>query len=221
MKILDKQGRKLPYVIRRKPIKNTYFRVKSDHVLVTTNSLVSEKRIITYLDQRFDALYRKLSQQPEHEPDDVIILWGERHTLFFLEKPTFRYVKEDRQVIVHGKRENSATLKKAIYAKELEHRLNMLDQDIRQTLVRHDIPLKPIKIKYLKSKFGSYHKRRQEITLNSVLARLKPVYLLYVVYHEYAHAVIFNHSPAFYQLLGRLMPDHKVWQKDLKHIAIP
>ncbi|TVP85248.1 MAG: DUF45 domain-containing protein [Acholeplasmataceae bacterium] len=221
MNMLDKQGQTLPYVIQRKPIKNTYFRIKSDHVLVTTNRFMPEKQIIAYLRQRFDALYHKLNQQPGHEPDDVITLWGERHGLSFVDQPVFRYVIADRQVIVHGRREDSDALKKAIYAKELEKRLNMLDADIRQTLDRHDIPTRAVKIKYLKSKFGSYHKRKQEITLNSYLARLKPVYLLYVVYHEYAHAVIFNHSPAFYTLLGRLMPDYKVWQKDLKLVAIP
>jgi predicted metal-dependent hydrolase len=41
-----------------------------------------------------------------------------------------------------------------------------------------------------------------------------------VIYHEYAHAIVFNHSKDFYNLLGEFMPNHRLYQKDLKRIAI-
>ena len=91
---------------------------------------------------------------------------------------------------------------------------------IEETISRKGLSILPVKLKYLKSKFGSYHRKNNEITLNTFLARLDKIFLVYVIYHEYAHALVFNHSKDFYHLLSEFMPNHKVYQKDLKKIAI-
>jgi len=103
---------------------------------------------------------------------------------------------------------------------ELEKKIALIKPEFEAIIARKGLRLIPIKLKYLKSKFGSYHRKNKEITLNTFLARLNPIYLSYVIYHEYAHAIVFNHSKDFYNLLGEFMPNHRVYQKDLKKIAI-
>ena len=98
--------------------------------------------------------------------------------------------------------------------------VDKLSSKVKEVIGTVGLSLLPTKIKYLRSKFGSYHKKNHEITLNSFLARLNPIYLEYVIYHEYAHVLIFNHSKDFYNLLDKLMPYHRLYQKDLKKIAI-
>jgi predicted metal-dependent hydrolase len=72
----------------------------------------------------------------------------------------------------------------------------------------------------MKSKFGSYHRKNHEITINTILAKLDQSYLFYVLNHEYAHTKVFNHQKAFYHLLEEMHPNCKQIQKDLKKIAI-
>ena len=110
--------------------------------------------------------------------------------------------------------------KKRIYFAEMEKILPLLHQKIDPKLMHLGLSPLPIKLKNLKSKFGSYHIRKREITLNIFLSTLDPIYLEYVLYHEYAHVIEFNHSKAFYHVLDQLMPNHHVYQKDLKKIAI-
>ena len=43
----------------------------------------------------------------------------------------------------------------------------------------------------------------------------------YVILHELCHTKVMNHSKAFYDLVGRFMPDYKERQKKLKEIKIP
>ena len=43
-----------------------------------------------------------------------------------------------------------------------------------------------------------------------------PQALDYVVIHELCHLYEFNHSPRFWALVERQMPDYEVWKKWLK-----
>ena len=52
------------------------------------------------------------------------------------------------------------------------------------------------------------------------LAKVDPIYLYYVLLHEYCHLIEANHSSAFYKLLDVLMENHKVIQKDLRKYVI-
>lgn len=41
----------------------------------------------------------------------------------------------------------------------------------------------------------------------------------YVIYHEFAHSVHFNHSPKFWKLVEELCPDYKALKKKLKEYS--
>ena len=74
-------------------------------------------------------------------------------------------------------------------------------------IAKLNLTLKPTKVKVLKSKFGSCQIIKKEITIN---AFLDPMYLYYVLLHEYCHLIQANHSKAFYNLLDQVMPMHKI-----------
>ncbi|NLB85347.1 MAG: M48 family metallopeptidase, partial [Acholeplasmataceae bacterium] len=57
-------------------------------------------------------------------------------------------------------------------------------------------------------------------TINLFLAKIDPSYLLYVLYHEYSHLRVPNHSKEFYLLLSKLFPNYLIIRKELKMIAI-
>lgn len=83
-----------------------------------------------------------------------------------------------------------------------------------------DVQPRAVGVRYYKSRWGSCNSRG-ELQFNWLLLMAPPEVVDYVVVHELAHLRHFNHSPAFWQLVGRVMPDyarHRAW---LKQQVIP
>lgn len=213
-----KKDQCISYIYKKKKIKHTYFRMRNGILHISSPKTMSERDIKTHILDKFDLIYQKLSLFKK-EPDNLITLWAKSYQLTML-TGKFRYFIDGDQVLVYHPKSDIELAKKRIYYIELDQKLQLMKHDIEDQLKRFNIRPLPYKLKYLKSKFGSYHKKHQEITLNTFLARLEPIKLEYVIYHEYAHHLVFNHSKAFYELLSQMMPDHRVHQKDLKSIAI-
>lgn len=218
MKTIEKDGHLLPYVLEKKKIKHTYIRLKKDHVHVTTSKLVNESRIIDLLFKKFDILYKRLNNRIKLD-DQHIRLWQKNYELSIL-KGKFSYKIEGQNVICTSHLDDVDKIRKLIYKEELIHMIKEIRPKVLSTLNKVGIHELPYKYKYLKSKFGSYHKKHQEITLNTFLATIDPIFLEYVLYHEYAHHKVFNHSKAFYQVLDNMMLNHKNIQKTLKKMEI-
>lgn len=64
-----------------------------------------------------------------------------------------------------------------------------------------------LKIRHYKSRWGSCN-RRGELQFNWLLMMAPAAVVDYVVVHELAHLRHFNHSPAFWQLVGTVLPDY-------------
>jgi predicted metal-dependent hydrolase len=67
-----------------------------------------------------------------------------------------------------------------------------------------------------RTRWGSCHTSGR-IHLNWRLVQMPPRLLDYVVAHEVAHLVEMNHSPRFWRLVGKLVPDHATCRKELRH----
>lgn len=208
----------IPYVYTKKRIKHTYFRIRQGVLYISSPKMLNDREIETFILDKFDVIYDKINGYQKESNQDIV-LWGKPYRLE-LAQGNFRYYINGDIIYAHHPRMDYEHTKKRIYLIELDQRLQLIHPSIEDHLKKFNIQPLPYKLKYLKSKFGSYHRKHQEITLNTFLARLEPIKLEYVIYHEYAHHLIFNHSKDFYQLLSQMMPDHRVHQKDLKNIAI-
>jgi len=81
-----------------------------------------------------------------------------------------------------------------------------------------DKPMPALRIRKMRARWGSCS-RRGEICLNSLLMRLSPRLIDLVIAHELCHLSHFNHGPLFYELLENAMPDWRVREADLQHLA--
>lgn len=82
-----------------------------------------------------------------------------------------------------------------------------------------DVDVPPITIRPMQKRWGSTT-RKGRITLNVDLVKLSLSCIDYVVAHELVHLKIPNHSPAYWRMLSRVMPDWKRWQERLWRIEI-
>lgn len=79
--------------------------------------------------------------------------------------------------------------------------------------------LPPIAFKALTHRWGSTTKAGR-ITFNVDVVKLPPACLDYVIAHELVHLKIPNHSPAYWRMLGRVMPDWERWRERLGRVEI-
>lgn len=73
----------------------------------------------------------------------------------------------------------------------------------------YSVPFPAVKIRNMRSIWGSCTAAGGSIRLNLQLMKADEACIEQVVLHELLHFVHPNHSPAFYELLTRLMPDWK------------
>lgn len=192
------EGKIISCIIEYKKIKNAYIRLKNDVIYVSASQRFTEDQIMNFIEEKYPIL---LSKQQKRIKTPKFFLWG----------------KEDLTHIYS--KETQSTYEKLL-KNQMEIKTNSIIEKIKPNLSKMGLNLVPIKYKKLKSKYGSCHIIKKEITLNIFLAKIDPIFLEYVIYHEYAHLLVPNHSKDFYQVLDQMMPNHKQIQKELKKIPI-
>jgi len=78
--------------------------------------------------------------------------------------------------------------------------------------------LPPIVFRALSHRWASTTRKR--ITFNPDVVKLSSGCLDYVIAHELVHLRIPNHGPAYWRMLGRVMPDWKKWRDRLAHAEV-
>ena len=73
-----------------------------------------------------------------------------------------------------------------------------------------------LKVRRMKTRWGVCVPAKRQITLSLRLAEKPREAVEYVVLHEYAHFVRADHSPAFWAVVARWMPDYKARRALLK-----
>ena len=73
-----------------------------------------------------------------------------------------------------------------------------------------------LKVRQMKTRWGVCAPARRQITLNLRLAEKPHAAVEYVVVHEYAHFIHPDHSPAFWAVVARILPDYKARRALLK-----
>lgn len=223
IKELYLNNKTLKYKIINKNNKHTYFRYKDDYLEISKSKNVSNDLVVNFLNENFNKFHNKYIDHLNSIPNNYeVILEEKSYILNIKTSKTFKYQinNETNQIDVYSNFKNIDDIKLKIYHTHLVYMINKIEKDIKIVLKKNRIKPLPIKISYYKSKFGSYHKKKKEITLNLILAKANIKYLYYVIMHEYAHTKEFNHSKNFYKVLKKLMPDYEYYDKSLKDLSI-
>ena len=66
-----------------------------------------------------------------------------------------------------------------------------------------------LKVRDMKTRWGVCAPGKCQITFAQRLAQQPPAAIVYVAVHELAHFAVPNHSPAFWAVVARVLPDYK------------
>jgi len=215
--------------IARKRIRNLHLRILPPHgdVVISAPYLISQKSIERFAQSKIGWINkhreRIISEAPEvihqYQTGEILFLLGEPFELVVNEsKPHGLVLKEDKRIILHISRPASIKLREALldrwYSTQLEP---ILLAYIGKYEPLMGVRVKEIKIRKMKTRWGTCNPSMSRLRFNLELAR-KPLYLVeYIVLHEMVHLLERGHNDRFYGFMDKWMPEWRNHRKELRN----
>lgn len=200
-------GTEYPIEIIRKNNKNTYIRVKDNKVIVTTNYLVSNKKIEELINNNKEFINKNLTKHSEKREDNSFKLFGNTYDIVYGFNDT---EIENNKIYTKDEKSFNKYLSKYIH-EVYEERLNYW-----YNLFEEKIPVPNLKIRKMTSRWGVCNLKNNNVTLNLELSRYDINALDYVIVHELSHFIYPNHSKDFWTLVGKYYPKYKEIRKSMR-----
>lgn len=209
----------------QKQVKNINLRVKQDGTIaVSASPRVKKDKIIRFIQENSQFIAKaqeKLGQMESMEPPSHTYVQGESFSIFG-QVFTLQIVPADKAtVFFHQDYLVVATPKPDGVTKLVENFLHQhcravfseTAEEIHKLFQPYGIPMPEIKLRTMKSRWGSCAHTKGIITLNTRLMDRPKICTTYVVLHEFCHFIHPNHSPDFHNLVGHFMPNWKTYKK--------
>lgn len=212
------QCRKYPitYTLVTKQVKNINMRISSKgEVVVSANPFVPMDKIDDFVSSKVSWIVKHQKSMQERSQKSMI---DDKHIILFgnslkIRKTTGKYnhVSYDKDTLYVQCREQADP------EKVIRQFLDKLCRDVFldiatltfRSLSDYHLEFPDVKIRDMKSRWGSCTPAKNSITLNQKLIHYPFEFIEYVVLHEFVHFIQPNHSKAFYNIIENYMPDYK------------
>lgn len=212
------QCRKYPitYTLVTKQVKNINMRISSKgEVVVSANPFVPMDKIDDFVSSKVSWIVKHQKSMQERSQKSMI---DDKHIILFgnslkIRKTTGKYnhVSYDKDTLYVQCREQADP------EKVIRQFLDKLCRDVFldiatltfRSLSNYHLEFPDVKIRDMKSRWGSCTPTKNSITLNRKLIHYPFEFIEYVVLHEFVHFIQPNHSKAFYNIIENYMPDYK------------
>lgn len=212
------QCRKYPitYTLVTKQVKNINMRISSKgEVVVSANPFVPMDKIDDFVSSKVSWIVKHQKSMQERSQKSMI---DDKHIVLFgnslkIRKTTGKYnhVSYDKDTLYVQCREQVDP------EKVIRQFLDKLCRDVFldiatltfRSLSDYHLEFPDVKIRDMKSRWGSCTPAKNSITLNRKLIHYPFEFIEYVVLHEFVHFIQPNHSKAFYNIIENYMPDYK------------
>lgn len=197
-------------VVTRKANKNTYIRLRDNKIFITTSYFVSDKQLIKLLDQHQDFLIKNIAKiEAKKKKDEMYIILEEKYDIIYI---------DDMCEVDHNNKKIYAPSLKAVDKLLLKETLALFEKRllINYQLFEEKIPLPKLRLRKMKTRWGVCNRKDIKITLNTELLKYGIAEIDYVIIHELAHLVVFNHSQDFWKVVSKYCPNYKKIKKRLK-----
>jgi predicted metal-dependent hydrolase len=226
------EGQSLSYQLERKAVKNLNLRVRPDgSVYVSAPGSVPLGQVDDFVVRNagfIQQALQRLEQRKENQSPPIQYATGE--TFFLLGKPLSLQVMQGQRegVCVQGqtlclqtKEPDNFVRKQRLMSRYRDEQCRLVFekwmQGVYPAFQPYGIPEPTLRMRDMKSRWGSCMPQKGIITLNKRLLEVPEACIEYVVVHEFCHFLQPNHSPAYYAVLERYLPDWKARKRRLNH----
>lgn len=213
----------ISYTFERKNVKNINLRVKPDgEVYVSAPVRISLERVDKLVSEKGDFILNarekfaeRLKNAPkvhEYQSGEHFYILGREYELEVKEGRKGAYTEGGKLCIETKNVENFQEKERQFqhFRNELCREVFAKQADkIYPIFKAMGVPVPTLKMRDMKSRWGSCIPQKGIITLNKRLIAAPEECIEYVAMHEFCHFIHPNHSKDFYSLLTKLMPDWK------------
>ena len=216
----------ISYKIERKStLKNTYITVDRDWVLVKASDTIPEQEIEHFVIKKSAWIlkhlqsYKKKTQETEIATGSRLYYLGKSYYVELLteERRTIEVkFTHSRFIITAPKKPSQTALHQAIDNFYKEKAAIKIAPLVKKWSERMKLTPEHISFRKANKRWGSCSPTNR-LSFNYHLMKLPISLIEYVVVHELAHIRCKNHSPEFWSLVGKYLPDHKEKGRRIKN----
>ncbi len=228
-------GRNIKYELIRKKVKNINLRVKPDgNIIISADNRVGKKHIEDFMIRKADWIEKALKRfesldgirSKGFEPADgeCIKLLGKEHKIYIISSNQNRIELKNTCVYIYTKYpEDKHKINiqwgkwYELFVKEIFY---LVVKEMYSKFLPYHINMPEIKLRNMKTQWGSCSVYTETITLNKTLIHAPIECVEYVAAHELTHFLQPNHSREFYDMFRTVMPDYKERKKLLESQGI-
>ena len=177
-------------IIKRKSIKNVYFKWDRDNLIVTCNNYMSQGQIEKMIKKNTKSLINLKKRTPVSD----------------LKSNEIYYLGEKYIVEYDGVSKTYIEGNKIVFNSRLE----------RLKIQFENLPDFRLRIRKMTTRWGVCNKSSMTVTLNSDLIKKDVSLIDYVIIHELCHFKYMNHSNEFWMEVEKYYPYHKLARRMLK-----
>lgn len=215
-KVLQCKDYPITYTLLIKQVKNINMRIQpSGEIIVSANPFVPQTKIDEFVNEKVSWILKHKQQLLEKQ---TITQVSREHFVLFgntlkvkISIGKYNQVHYDQDTMYVQLKNYDA------FDKTMEQFMIKVCKDVfadiaglmHKKLSDYRLPFPTIKIRKMKTRWGSCIPTKQQITLNQNLIHYPIEFTEYVVLHEFVHFIQPNHSKAFYHIIENYMPDYK------------
>ena len=227
---LELKNKMIEYELTIKDVKNINLRIfPNGKIFVSANRGVKFETIDEFIISKADNIlsildkFANLKETPKNKRQYIN---GE--TFKILDKIIYLKVHIGREEKVRSDGRNIyLTVKETsgLYVKQalVNNYLDNLSRDIFTKIIidvypifkEYNVPIPTLKIKNMKTVWGSCMPSKNQITLNKKLLSAPEICIKYIIIHEFCHFIHPNHSKEFHSLVTKIMPNWKEYKDTL------
>lgn len=201
----------MEYIVKRTNRKTLAISIVDGNVIVRApknlNDQIIERAVLDkkdWINSKLKA-YRPVGIDLSHK---TVRVYGKTIPLHLKKGQRFTVTLSDSLEVTHSKRLKKETIEKRIEDSFKEELHAYIDQKLTQVAKDLNIEKPPFIIRRYKRIYGRCN-AKGELAFNLYLYEEAYPFIDYVILHECAHILEFNHSRAFYAIIEKHMPNYK------------
>lgn len=222
-------GSEIRYEFKRSYRRSVVAKIRRDGVIeVRAPLLYRESNMLVFLNQHkrwifnhFDRLQNAGNQQKKYISGEIHYYLGKQYTLQVVESGKNSVFIEGNSLIINSKYPENPEYLEVLLNKWYKNQAKKMFAELLPPIIekfkKYNVAPAKISIRDMRSRWGSCS-RKGNISLNLQLIKLNENCIRQVMVHEMCHLVYFNHQAGFHALMDEMMPDWKLWKKDLKFL---